>query len=259
MESDPHPAVYIPGPITEVDQIIDVLDYDQEMLQERWDRYQNDEEPDESDQERRLFSVPATTVNILFSKDTDAEFVLIDHKSDTSFFRSLKDYSCCDAEERIFAYRGEIRFFRQFFTFISGLVRQGLIKEVVVAPMGLKPIAKPDRNGVSIDGICPCREREDYEEIIKTMGCILILDNGPDVDEWLRTPILVKPVRPFLELGPGDRFVQRPRDENAPSSWYDEVVAMEDILFEKVVCIADIVFASYYNGDRHRYFLRFGH
>ncbi|PHH76031.1 hypothetical protein CDD80_1870 [Ophiocordyceps camponoti-rufipedis] len=258
MASDPHSAVYIPGPITDINQIIGILDYDEEMVQERWDRYQNDEEPDEPDDERRLFSIPATTVNVMFSTDPDAEFVLIEHKSDTSFFRSLKDYMCCDAEKGIFAYRGEIRFFRQFFTFIVRLIHLDVIKGVVVAPLGLKPIAEPDRNGVSIDGVCPWREREQYEEIIMTMACVLILDNGPDFDEWLRTPILVKPVRPCLELGPGDRFVEKPRDETS-SSWYDEVVAMEDILFEKVVCIADIVFASYYNGDRYRYFLRFGH
>ncbi|PFH62188.1 hypothetical protein XA68_14729 [Ophiocordyceps unilateralis] len=256
MASNPRLSIYLPGPITDVNDIIRALEYDEALVQQRWERYQAGEELEAMKHvEHRLYIIPSSVVNIAFSKAANAEFVFVERKPELSFFRGLKDHVSYDAEKGLFAFRGDIRLFRQLFGFISKLVDQGLVREAVVAPMGLKE-AGSGIGGVSVDGINAGKDRADYEDHIKSLACVLLLQKGPDVDEWLASPVLVKPLRPHLEFRPS--YGLDNGDDERLSQWEEEAITMSEILVEKVVCISDVVLAENYNGNRYDYWLRYG-
>ncbi|RDA90802.1 hypothetical protein CP533_0509, partial [Ophiocordyceps camponoti-saundersi (nom. inval.)] len=247
-------STYFPGPITGAGEIIRVLLYDEALVEDRWERYQNGEEfPELQHVERRLYIVPSGLVNVSYSKGGQEVFAMVSRKAEHTFFNGLNDYVCYDAERGLFAFRGEIRFFRQFCKFIAKLIGQGSVKEAIVTSTGLKGMGSIQM--AITDGINPGKQRAEYEDHIKTLACVLFLHKGPDVNEWMNLPVLVKPIRPHLEFRSAYGFEGA---DDLSSQWQDEVVTMSEILTEKVVCAADVILAEYYNGDRYGYWLRHG-
>ncbi|RDA82976.1 hypothetical protein CP532_4472 [Ophiocordyceps camponoti-leonardi (nom. inval.)] len=238
-------SVRLPGPIFRVDDITDVLTYDEDLVQQRWESYCNEQESEETQQiEHRLCIIPPAIVDVFYVNDSDVVFASVSRKPQHTFFEGVNDYFSCDFEEGLFAFRGDIRSFRQFFKYIARLVDLGLVKEAIVTPWDLKDTG----SGANVDGIKAGKTRVEFEHHIKTLVCVLFLRQGAELNAWMASPVLIDPIRPHLEF------------RSSSCSCYDTpidlkltrregVVTMANVLMDMAICAADVTLTEDYSRD----------